>query len=277
MCVALPKQVLDLVPIAEILAEAGGAVLHHYWGAVLKAKDKKEVGNIVTEVDEESEREILAILKSECPSHAVHAEETGKQIKKSDFLWMIDPLDGTVNYAHQYPMVSVSVSLLYKNKPVIGVVYNPILNEWFQAVQGQGAFLNGEQIHVSKVKKLEKSLLATGFAYDRRETEDNNYAEFAWMTNIAQGVRRGGSAALDLAYVAAGRFDGYWERGIKPWDISAGMVLVQEAGGTTSHYDGSSVDFDTGRILATNGHLHNKLISELKKVKGQYERKSRKK
>lgn len=263
----------SLVQLAEALAEAGGSVLKTFWGKTYHSRDKEQVGNIVTEADEASEKQIFSLLKKECPQHQILSEESGALNKgSSDYLWIIDPLDGTVNYSHQYPIVSVSVALAHKGKVVIGIVYNPILNEWFQAVRGQGAYFNEQPLSVSKVDCIEKSLLATGFAYDRRETKDNNYAEFSHLTNESQGVRRGGSAALDLAYVAAGKFDGYWERGIQPWDVAAGSLLVEEAGGKVSGYDGSRLDLNSGRILASNALLHEKLITELKKVKECYER-----
>ena len=249
---------------AKALAYEGGNALLEYWGNVHKIHDKDQAGNLVTEADQESEKRILARLKSEYPEHSILAEESGaKEGMNSDFLWVIDPLDGTTNYAHGYPMISVSVALVFKGNPVIGVVWNPIMEELFVAVEGEGAFLNDKKISVSTTKTLAKSLLASGFAYDRRETSDNNYAEFCHLTDLTQGVRRGGSAALDMAYVAAGRFDGYWERGIQPWDIAAGWVLVKEAGGTVSAYDGSKPDLFSGRILATNGLIHRELSTSL--------------
>jgi myo-inositol-1(or 4)-monophosphatase len=160
-------------------------------------------------------------------------------------------------------MVSVSIGLLYQGKPIVGVVYNPIHNELFQAAEGKGATLNGNKIVVSKTENLSFSLLATGFAYDRKDTIDNNYTEFCHITHLSQGVRRGGSAALDLAYVAAGRLDGFWERGLKPWDISAGTILIREAGGKVTSYEGGPLILESGRILATNGIIHDKLIEEL--------------
>jgi myo-inositol-1(or 4)-monophosphatase len=182
------------------------------------------------------------------------------------FLWAVDPLDGTTNFAHRYPAFAVSIGLLIDGEPAVGVVYEPLRDELFFAARGLGAFLNYRPIRVSATEGLAKSLLVTGFAYDRRETDDNNYAEFCHFTHLSQGVRRGGSASLDLAYVAAGRLDGYWERGLSPWDIAAGIVLVREAGGTVSAYDGSPFDIDSGRILASNGLLHTAMINELAKV-----------
>lgn len=254
----------DYLKVALALADNGGAVLKRFWGNLSDIRDKEYRGDLVTEADKESERSILGILKSVYPTHSVLAEESGRHNQaQSSFLWVIDPLDGTTNYAHQYPMVAVSVALLYYEHPLVGVVFNPIQNELFYAAKGSGAFLNGQPIGVSKVFSLNQSLLTSGFAYDRQITLDNNYAEFCHLTDLTQGVRRGGSAALDMAYVAAGRFDGYWERGIKPWDIAAGTLLVEEAGGKVTAYDESSLNLYEGRILATNGHIHHELSQEL--------------
>jgi myo-inositol-1(or 4)-monophosphatase len=210
------------------------------------------------------------ILQKTYPSHSILAEESGLHpMEETDYAWVVDPLDGTTNYTHQYPMVSVSIGLRYKGKPIVGVIYNPIHQELFQAAEGLGATLNNKPIKVSNVDNLSHSLLATGFAYDRRDTIDNNYTEFCHITHLSQGVRRGGSAALDLAYVAAGRLDGYWERGLQPWDITAGIIIILEAGGKISSYEGESIIIDTGRILATNGVIHDLLIDELRRAHNQ--------
>jgi myo-inositol-1(or 4)-monophosphatase len=184
----------------------------------------------------------------------------------NEFLWAIDPLDGTTNYAHQYPCFAVSIGLLIHGVPKVGVIYDPFRDELFRAAAGLGATRNRRPIQVSQTTELGKSLLVSGFAYDRRETADNNYAEFCHLTHLTQGVRRDGAAALDLAYVACGRVDGYWERGIAPWDVVAGIILVQEAGGNVTAYDGTPINIDSGRILATNGHIHKQLSQELMQV-----------
>jgi len=182
-------------------------------------------------------------------------------------LWAIDPLDGTTNYAHQYPFSAASIGLLVEGVPCVGAIFDPFHQELFRAAKGLGATRNRLPIAVSQTTELRNSLLVTGFAYDRRETSDNNYAEFCHLTHLTQGVRRSGSAAIDLAYVACGRLDGYWERGLSPWDVAAGVVLVQEAGGKVTAYDRSPFDLLSGRILATNGHLHAALSHELLQVK----------
>lgn len=268
---ALNSQELnDYCDIALLLAQKGASVLLNHWGNIKKVQNKEGVGNLVTNADKESEQKILELLHKYCPGHSILIEESGMhQAQNHDFVWMIDPLDGTTNYVHQYPLVAVSIALIHLGEPILGVIFNPFLHELFQAKKGTGATLNGVLIQVSSTKKVQKSLLASGFAYDRCECEDNNYAEFCALTSLSEGVRRGGSAALDLAYVAAGRFDGYWERGIKPWDIAAGALLVAEAGGVVSAYDTSKLDLYSERILATNGYIHSQLSEELLKIKNK--------
>lgn len=261
----LTSKDLDFYTNAALqLAKEGASALTKYWGKVRHIQNKDIAGDLVTEADKESERLIIEKLKQLCPSHAILAEESGKhESKGSEFLWVVDPLDGTTNFAHHYPVFAVSVALVYQGKPIIGVVFNPVQNELFQATLGRGSFLNGMPLHVSKISILSESLLASGFPYDRRQNPDNNYAEFCHLTHLTQGVRRGGAAALDLAYVSAGRLEGYWEREIKAWDVAAGIVLVQEAGGLVSGYDGLPVDMYSGRIVATNGLVHQELLREI--------------
>lgn len=250
--------------VALQAAKAGGVFLKKYWGALSDIQDKKIQGDLVTEADRASENAVIQILKNDFPDHTILAEESGlHDAEQKEFLWVIDPLDGTTNYAHQFPFVAVSIALMFQGLPLVGVVYNPIMSELFYAAKDKGAFFNDCKLKVSEVNELKKSLLATGFSYRRREIEDNNYREFCHMTNSSQGVRRGGSAAIDLAYVAAGRLDGYWENDLNPWDIAAGSLLVQEAGGIVSSYDGSPLDFMKPKILATNGKLHSMMVQNL--------------
>jgi myo-inositol-1(or 4)-monophosphatase len=243
--------------IATEAALAAGAVLQQFWGNLDSIEEKGRSGDLVTNADRAAEAEILKILGRHLPDHAILAEESGEGgDRQSDYLWAIDPLDGTTNYAHQYPLYAVSIGLLYRGTPVVGVIFAPYLNELYRAAIGLGATCNRQPIRVSQTPILEKSLLVTGFAYDRCGRDDNNYAEFCRLTHLTQGVRRGGSAAIDLAFVACGRLDGYWERGLSPWDLTAGVVLVREAGGSVTAYDGQPFQMDSGRILATNGPLH---------------------
>lgn len=254
--------------VATEAALAGGAILQKYWGNLSSIQEKGRSGDLVTEADRASEVAVLAVIKRHFPDHAILAEESGQLGQRdSPLLWAIDPLDGTTNYAHQYPLCAVSIGLLVDGVPLVGVVYNPILNDLYRAAKGLGATHNRQPIHVSTTTALVNSLLVTGFAYDRRETIDNNYAEFCHFTHLSQGVRRGGSAAVDLAHVACGCLDGYWERGLSPWDLAAGVVLVEEAGGQISAYDGSPFDIYSGRLVATNSHLHSSMVQELSQIK----------
>jgi myo-inositol-1(or 4)-monophosphatase len=261
-------QLQTFLDIATEAALAGGAVLQAYAGNLEEIREKGRPGDLVTEADKAAEESILAVINRHFPDHAILAEESGRLgDQTSEFLWAIDPLDGTTNYAHQYPFYSSSVGLLIKGIPSIGVIFDPFREDLFRAAKGLGATCNRRPIQVSQTTELSQSLLVTGFAYDRRETPDNNYAEFCHLTDLTQGVRRGGAASLDLAYVACGRLDGFWERGLSPWDIAAGVVIVEEAGGRVTAYDEGSFVIESGRILATNSHIHTALSHELLKIK----------
>ncbi len=262
-----PDQLQIFLDIATEAALAGGAILQKYWGKLEAVQEKGRPGDLITEADKYAEIAILEIIKRHFPHHSILAEESGQQgDHSSEYLWAIDPLDGTTNYAHQYPFFATSIGLLINGVPEVGVVFEPFHNELFRAATGLGATRNRQPIKVSQTSSLSKSLLVTGFAYDRRETADNNYAEFCHLTHLTQGVRRSGSASVDLAHVACGRLDGYWERGLSPWDIAAGVVLVQEAGGTVTSYDRTQLIIHSGRLLATNGHIHESLSDELLKI-----------
>lgn len=262
-----PEQLQILLDIATEAAMAAGVVLQNYLGKLEEIEEKGRPGDLVTAADKAAEAEILAVLRRHVPEHQILAEESGQLgDKSSEYLWAIDPLDGTTNYAHQYPFFSASVGLIIGGVSTVGVVFDPFHNELFRAARGLGATRNRRPIGVSKTTQLSKSLLVTGFAYDRRETSDNNYAEFCHLTHLTQGVRRSGSASLDLCHVAMGRLDGYWERGLSPWDVAAGVVIVEEAGGRVTAYDTSPLAIASGRILATNGHIHDSLSTELLQV-----------
>ena len=263
----MTAQLSGFLEIATEAALAAGEVLLSYLGNIGTATQKGRPGDLVTVADKASEAVVLEILQRHFPTHAILAEESGKLgLAESEYLWAIDPLDGTTNYAHQYPFFAVSIGLLIGGVPEVGVIFDPFHQELFRAAKGLGATKNRRPIQVSTTNQLSESLLVSGFAYDRHETTDNNYAEFCHLTHLTQGVRRSGSAALDLAHVACGRLDGYWERGIAPWDISAGVILLQEAGGKVTAYDESVLSIESGRILATNGLIHRSLSQELIKV-----------
>ncbi|HEY9298840.1 MAG TPA: inositol monophosphatase family protein, partial [Phormidium sp.] len=235
-----PEQLQTFLDIATEAALAAGAVLQSYFGNLESVEEKGRPGDLLTAADQAAEAVILEILQRHFPDHAILAEESGQLGEQENkYLWAIDPLDGTTNFAHQYPFFSSSIGLLIEGIPQVGAIFDPFHNELFRAAKGLGATRNRRPIKVSQTAELSKSLLVTGFAYDRRQTNDNNYAEFCHLTHLTQGVRRSGSASLDLAHVACGRLDGYWERGLSPWDITAGIVLLEEAGGKVTAYDGS--------------------------------------
>lgn len=258
------EQLQLFLDVATESVLAAGAVLKERWGKLTNIQEKGRPGDLVTEADKLAEAEVLKVLKRHLPEHQILAEESGALGNaESEYLWAIDPLDGTTNYAHGLPLAATSVGLIIDGVPTVGAVYNPFSEELFRAATGLGATCNRRKIEVSQTKELSKSLLITGFAYDRRETNDNNYAEFCHLTHLTQGVRRLGCASMDLAGVACGRLDGYWERGIQPWDMAAGIVILREAGGKVTAYDGSPLDIASGRILATNSKIHNALSKAL--------------
>ena len=263
-----PRHLHVFLDIATEAVLAGGTILQDYWENLGEAVEEKgRPGDLVTIADKTAEAVVLDVLNRHVPSHQILTEESGQLGNlESEFLWAIDPLDGTTNYAHHYPMSVVSVGLMVAGTPIAGAIYDPFRQELFRAAQGLGATRNRRPIAVSPTKDLAKSLLVTGFAYDRQQTSDNNYAEFCYLTHLTQGVRRSGSAAMDLAYVACGRLDGYWERGLSPWDVTAGIVILQEAGGRVSAYDGTPWQLQSGRILATNGWIHDALSHALQTV-----------
>lgn len=219
--------------------------------------------NIVTEADMMSEALLMKEIGGHFPDHDIISEETKGLLTGSPYRWIIDPLDGTTNYAHGFPVFSVSLALEQEGSIIVGVVYNPMLDELFFAERGKGAFLNEKGISVSDTADLSSSLLATGFPYDIRENPDNNINYFSEIAMKARAVRRAGSAALDMAYIAAGRFDGFWELKLQPWDTAAGWLIVEEAGGSVTDIGGKEYSLLSPNIVATNGRIHQSMIDIL--------------
>ncbi|OAQ21517.1 inositol monophosphatase family protein [Thermosulfurimonas dismutans] len=211
--------------------------------------------DLVTEADPEAERLILGVLKEETPEIPVLGEELSK-IEPQGLYWLVDPLDGTTNYAHGFPWFGVSVALMKDDLPLVGVIYHPMQEEMFSASRGKGAFLNGTPIRVSETEDPEKALLATGFPYNIHEKPEKVTSAFKEFLTKVQGIRRAGAASLDLAYVACGRFDGFWEALLKPWDTAAGILLVEEAGGQVTNYLGEAYTPFQKHLVATNGKIH---------------------
>jgi myo-inositol-1(or 4)-monophosphatase len=216
--------------------------------------------NIVTEADRLSEKLIVDKISHDFPRHGILTEESPEITSNSEFRWIIDPLDGTTNYAHGYPVFSVSIALEHEGIIVLGAVYNPMLDELFVAERGKGSYLNRQRLEVSHVDTLSRSLLATGFPYDLRTNKNNNINYFKSMSVNVQAIRRGGSAAFDLACVAAGRFDGFWELKLAPWDTAAAWLIVEEAGGAVTDLSGGMYNLYAPNILATNGRIHKDMI-----------------
>ncbi len=216
--------------------------------------------NLVTDRDRHSQEMIHKIIKENFPGHSILAEEDLDIQGDKECLWLIDPLDGTTNYAHSLPIFCVSIAFLEQGKPNVGVVYNPMLEEMFQAARGAGAFLNNKRIKVSSEKDLDRVLLATGFPYDVKKSAPDIINHFIKFLQRAQGIRRCGSAALDLAYLAAGRFDGFWESKLHPWDTAAACLFVEEAGGQISNFSGEPFNPFMQECLASNGHIHRQLL-----------------
>ncbi len=256
----------NLAEIARAASNRGGAVLMNHYGRLSRIENKGRVGDLVTNADVAAEQVVLEFLREQTPHIGILAEESGSSGVPGQLCWCVDPLDGTTNFAHGYPFFATSVGLVWNGHPVLGSVSVPFLEEIYWCSPSQGSYLNDQRIHVTDCSKMEESLLVTGFAYDRREVKDNNYAEFCWLTHRCRGVRRGGAAAVDLAFVAAGRLDGYWERGLAPWDLAAGAALVCCAGGSVSDYKTTEFDVANGRILATSPELHQPLWQELDQV-----------
>jgi myo-inositol-1(or 4)-monophosphatase len=255
----------DFLTVARQAALKAGGLLRDNIAGIREISYKGDI-NLVTEMDMRSERAVVETLRAAFPDHGIIAEEETSIKNGSGFVWIIDPLDGTTNYAHGYPCFSVSIALEHRNEVIAGVVYDPMREELFSAQKGNGAQVNGKPIRVSSVDQLIRSLLATGFPYDRKISEKNNLDYFRDLLMASQEVRRDGSAALDLCYVAAGRFDGFWELKLKPWDVAAGSLIVREAGGMVSDLAGNAASLDAEEILASNGKVHWQMIEILQKA-----------
>ncbi|MCL1972829.1 MAG: inositol monophosphatase [Endomicrobia bacterium] len=244
-------------------AQAGAKVLLRYRNKNLNIEYKSET-DPVSQADRNAQKAIIKVIKSVFPEHGILAEEDGVNETKNDFCWIIDPLDGTVNFVHGVPIFCVSIGLKYKNEIISGVIHSPEIKEVFAAEKGKGAYLNGKKIRVSRIKDLIRSLAVTGFPYYVREKNGRVIKNFTNIMKQTQGMRRLGSAALDLAYVACGRFEFFWEEGLKSWDIAAGVLIVKEAGGTVSDYKGSKDFISKDTLLASNNNIiHKKVLRVL--------------
>jgi len=257
----------EYISTASTIARQAGALLMEFYARGVKTEYKGSgTVDVVTEADRASEKLIVQALRSAFPNHGIVGEEGSRSESTGEFIWYVDPLDGTTNFAHGFPVFSVSIGLARADQMIAGVVFDPTRDQLFVAERGRGATLNGGKIHVSRAQTLGVSLLGTGFPSKKRHLNPNIYF-YHQLTMKTHGIRRAGSAALDLACVASGRYDGYWEFNLNPWDTSAGVLLVEEAGGKVSHVDGSKFDVALSRdVLATNGLIHQELESEMQAV-----------
>lgn len=251
---------MNYLSVAEESAREAGKILRDNLGRI-KEIEYKAKNSLVTEVDRLSESLIIKIIKSSFPSHGILAEERGRSRGASAYIWIIDPLDGTTNYAHTYPVFSISIALEVEGIIRLGIVYDPTREEFFNAELGKGAYMNGERIGISRTKAVEESLLCTGFTHENEWMVDENLRHFENFIRSAQAVRRDGSAALNLCYVSCGRFDGFWELGLHPWDTAAGALILRESGGKVTDFSGEEFDIYGKETLATNGLIHNEMIN----------------
>lgn len=244
---------------------SSGRVLIKYLGKV--SYSLKSAGNFLTKADLESQKIIIKLIEKEFPQDSIFAEEKENKIIDSDRVWVIDPLDGTTNYVHSYPMFCVSIALVKKGKPVLGGIFDPFRNEMFIGIKGKGAFLNGKKIKVSNNLKLSQSLLVTGFAYDRAKHAEFYLSFYSDFMKISHDIRRSGSAAIDMAWLACGRTDGFWEFKLNPWDVAAGKLIIEEAGGKVTDFKGNewtNLENYGRETLATNKKIHKEMLSVIK-------------
>lgn len=246
------------------IASLAGEIIREGFGKNFQIEYKTNEKNLVTEIDKKSEQAIINFISKKYPTHNILTEESGEHKKDSDYLWVIDPLDGTTNFAHGLPIFAVSIGVMKKDEIIAGVVYDVMRNIFYSAEKGSGAYANESQIQVSNNDKLGLGVLVTGFPYNVAENPDKAFERFTNLTKKARAVRRLGSAAIDFCYVASGVFDGFWEVSLHPWDLCAGKLIVEEAGGLVTDFSGREIDIFSKQILATNKKIHQQMIDGLK-------------
>lgn len=248
-------------------AHKAGKLLLDHWRSPTRLKlSQKQKYDFTTELDTKSEEIIIATIKEQFPEHAIFSEESARDSAKGDYRWIIDPLDGTTNYIHNYPAFAISIALEYNGEIIMGIVYDPLRNEHFTGIKGKGAFLNERPIHVSSISHMGDSLLATGFPIRCHQYLDLYLTSFKRLFKNVSGIRRCGAAALDLAYVACGRCDGFWEVRLSPWDIAAGSLLIQESGGKISDFLGTDQHIWTGSVVAGNEAIYHKILKTVQEI-----------
>ena len=252
----------DMLEFAKLTAKQAGSILIQHFGKISSIERKSTDIDLLTIADTDSEAYILDRIKTTYPQHHIIAEESNITEGNSDYRWVIDPLDGTTNFVHSLPIFAVSMGLQYNEETILGVVYNPAADKCFWAEKNSGAFLNDKPIYITSTNTLSNSLLVTGFPYIHDDRYEKCFDLFKELYGRTQGIRRLGAAALDFCFVAMGRFEGFWEFGLQPWDVCAGALILEEAGGMVTDWDGSPMPFSGKRILATNGHVR----TEMKKI-----------
>jgi myo-inositol-1(or 4)-monophosphatase len=260
----MSAEIESILELATRLARAAGQIQREHYEGEFEIRTKSAAIDLVTDIDQACERLIVEAIQAERKGDAILAEEGGgTDHPDAEWRWVIDPLDGTANYAHGYPRFCVSIGIQQRGIATVGVVYDPLLDELFTAVRGRGAWLNDRPLRVSKAERLDHAMLATGFAYDVHRSVEDNLDHFTAFVKSAQAIRRDGSAALNLCYVAAGRFDGFWELKLHPWDVAAGLLIVEEAGGRTSDFSGGRDCASGAEVVASNTHLHDAMLAIL--------------
>lgn len=257
-----------MTALKEVLFEAtreAGKIISDYFQGSFTVDNKEGINNLVTEVDKHSEKRIIEIIRMHYPTHSIISEEVGEMIQDSPYQWIIDPIDGTVNFAHGIPLCCVSIGLKHNDDLILGAVYNPMMNELFFAEKGKGAFLNDKPISVSTKSDFRKACLVTGFPYKWPDSQEHPIRVFERFILEGLPVRRLGSAAIDLCWVACGRFDGFWEYNLSSWDVAAGYLIVQEAGGRITNFEGDPYSVFDKETLATNGHIHEEMLRLIRK------------
>lgn len=242
------------------IAKQAGAIIREGFGKKLSIDFKTDEANLVTNIDKASERLIMEFIRTEYPTHSIIAEESGSSKNSSEYTWVIDPLDGTTNFAHGLPLFSVSIGIQKNGKTIIGVIYDVMHDVIYSAEKGSGTYQDGERIFVNSNSILSQSLLVTGFAYNREDEYRAAINIFGNMLTASRGVRRLGSAAIDFCYVANGVFEGFWEANLSPWDVCAGLLLVEEAGGKVTDFNNKKIDIFSNQFLASNGKIHDKMV-----------------
>lgn len=257
----------DFLVVALEAAKSAGKIIKDRIGTISNEEiTQKNVSDYVTQVDVESEKIIIDYIKKHFPGHQLMSEESSDNYKRAEYLWIVDPLDGTTNFIHGFPVVAISIALMYKGELTLGVVYDPARDELFYAERGSGAFLNEQKIRVSLIKEPALSLIATGFPFRNKQYINNYIKIFRELLYLVSDLRRPGAAAIDLAYVACGRVDGFFEFALNPWDIAAGTVLIKEAGGAVSDFQGGEDYLEAGHIIAGNPVIHLFLVEKIKEI-----------